>query len=480
MKQGTFSIAVIMLWAIGCLASTLAGEKGALPDNRDYWRGIEAARRANRLSTAKGPPSANIREAIQAIDKAEVAPACCAYPIVAMLRCRLYYLSGYGQSDVRMEARRRFADLLSSASVAPECLVTLSEFGNQDQPPLPSNELERSIARLLPLSWWSWMADFRDSGISVDMKPLPPGTPFGDVKAMVEIAERFERLGLYSLARKAYVEAIYGGLRPNWVVIGDSPKEKTWLSPDTAVLWQRTAEDAWKAGEHSLAYEYLAKSAIFGPESQVDKAKAVAQRWAVGKAEKEVAISKAERRRLLKEIVDLYAKLNAHPRSLELIQKYRNWLDEPNELYAKYSKQWKAVAFRRSFGSVARHLVVFGVKVTDAVDPTTIRIPFACEPTRLREVKAKVTDALRIPDSGFPDSGTGTACITLARNGGSVVGETHREHPWRQGGFLHSRGVGERQSCLGQNRRPEGAPRCQEGVRSSGWFVAPLAWLGGS
>lgn len=203
-------------------------------------------------------------------------------------------------------------------------------------------------------------------------------------------------MGLYDYAWKSQIEAIYGGLQPTWVVIGDSPPTKAWLSPDTAALWRRTAENAWKAGEHSLAYEYLAKAAIFGPDEEVDKAKALVKRWREGKPEPAPTLSHEERQKLLKEIVVLYLEIGVPPRALELIEKYHDWLDNPGELRADCVKRWKEVVRQRSHGGSAKHLVIFGVRVTDTTDPASIHVPFACDPARVKEVSENVSRLVNV------------------------------------------------------------------------------------
>jgi hypothetical protein len=98
---------------------------------------------------------------------------------------------------------------LDSAAVAPECLLWLPELGeyasrgDESIWPPGANDIENCFASLLPLSWWSLRTDFRNSGIPIDVKPFPPGTPFGDVAKMIGIAERFEQLGIDELAWKA-------------------------------------------------------------------------------------------------------------------------------------------------------------------------------------------------------------------------------------------------------------------------------------
>jgi len=81
--------------------------------------------------------------------------------------------------------------------------------------------------------------------------------------------------------------------------------------------------------------------------------------------------------------------------SLELIGTYRDCLEYPDELHAEYSKQWRAKVKYQSAGLASKKLVVFGVEVTDAMDPATIRIPFACTPESVKEVKAKVAEILK-------------------------------------------------------------------------------------
>ena len=189
----------------------------------------------------------------------------------------------------------------------------------------------------------------------------------------------------------ASVEAAYA-TAPSW--IGSEWRSGTGFCPETAFLWRNAAENARKAGEEVLAYDYLTKFAIFGSEAQFDEAKQIAGRWKAGKPQgEEPEIPRAERQKALKETLRLYAELNAHPRALELIEKHGDWFDDPDDLYTQYSDQWKAIV--KSYSRTTKHIILFGVNVTGDMDPATIRIPPPCQPENTKEAKAKAIETLK-------------------------------------------------------------------------------------
>jgi uncharacterized protein YoaH (UPF0181 family) len=252
---------------------------------------------------------------------------------------------------------------------------------------------ERCLADLLPISGWNRARDMWDSDRPIiDLKELSPRpeVPFLHVKKLIQIAQLSETLGLHDFAWHAYVEAIYGGRAPAWS--NGAPKEGAWLSADTAELWARAADNAWKTGERAVAYDYVAKSVIFGPDGQLGKAKTTLAAWKASVDAQQEEIPKAQLQEAVEQIVTLYAEMNVHPRALEIIRTHPDWVKNPVELEARIADEWKAAL--KAYSRGAKRVVVYGVELTDKTDPTDIKVPFACSPEAVERVAQEVRKLL--------------------------------------------------------------------------------------
>ena len=229
---------------------------------------------------------------------------------------------------------------------------------------------------------------------------MPPRRPRPEIPSLhpeklIRIAQLFETLGLYDYAQHAYDDALYGGRLPMWVT--GALKEGAWFSPDAADLWMRAADNAWKAGKTSLAYDYLAKSVIFGPDGQLEKAKVLLVAWEAGASAEKKETSKEQLQETVEQIVTLYAEMNIHPRALEIIRTHPEWVKNPLQLEARIADEWTAVLKLYSRG--AKCAVVYGVALTEEVDPSRIRIPFACSPDAVKHVAQEVRKILNTEEA---------------------------------------------------------------------------------
>jgi len=361
-----------------------------LPENESqvdvdaYVRAISTARSARSVSNNKE----DLVDAIGSIEKLGLKPEDAAFASCEYVRCRLLVRAS-SSHEVDDACFRR---LLGSRAVAPEALLGLLEInkGGRER----RLALEECFAQVLPISIWRSRVDGSRIVVQADvnMEPPCPFSPVLDRKMLIEVGKEFEQAGLYDQAWKAYIEAIYGGLAPSW--IANPLIERAWFSSDSAELWAKVADNAWKAGERQLAYEYLAKAVIFGPEAQLESAKQMLATWGKQK-EEEPEVSEEQRKEAVENIVTLYAKMNIHPRALELIQEHNELFDNPDELYRKYASEWTAVvrAYRGWAQAVCLHGVntsvfLYGVKVSEGDDPTSIRIPWACSPDAIKAILA--------------------------------------------------------------------------------------------
>lgn len=391
MKPLVFTIAIVIVCTLNsfCKAgSSSDGEKAG----DTFINAIDIARKAWGDCSTKERAA----EAIIALEALRLKPQDAGYATCEYLKCRLFILASSNE-----KAKEGFIQLLGFRSVAPEAILGLLELKNGDRQKRIA--LEDCLSQLLPMSVWRCQSDGRKTEMPVDIEPPPPIIPKLDRKVFISIAEKYAQGGFVEPAWKAYIEAIYGGLAPGW--INDPPRERGWFSSDSAELWAQAARNAWDADEHQLAYDYLAKSVIFGPEDQIDKAKEILKLWKSEPNKKKHEISKEQQLKSLEEIAKLYAEMNAHPRALELIKTYRQSFDKPDELYEKYSKEWKTIV--QSYSRGAKKAVLYGVAITPDVDLTTITIPFPCSQQAVESTKAKVLDILKeTSTSSTKDSAT--------------------------------------------------------------------------
>lgn len=383
----------LVIFAGVSLAAASATAAGAGED--EYFEALEAGRSSWRLIRARAPHPAtpeDVAAAREMLAGVSSDAGCPAYRVIELLRLRLDVQAGRHQ-----EAQDGFLKLADSPGVAPECFLGLATLMAAAKDVPARMAMESCLARLLPMSGWSRNRNARDSEPrgphGVLGVPPPPPIPrlLGSTKELSAIGHLFQNANLHDRAWVAFVEAAYA-TAPNHIRL--EWHSETWFSPDTAFLWRNAAENAWKAGEEVLGYDYLTKFAIFGSEAQFDEAKQIAARRKTGRPqEDEPEISRAERQKALKDILPLYAELNAHPRALELIERYQGWFDDPDDLYAQYSERWQEIL--RLWRLAATRIVLFGVTVTDEVAPATIRIPPPCRPESIKEAKAKAIEILQ-------------------------------------------------------------------------------------
>jgi hypothetical protein len=351
----------------------------ATPRIEPYIQAVSTARAA-RLKAQAGTAQ-DRSDAAKRIEALGLKPDDFGYAACEYVRGRLLVLASRNA-----EAEECFLRLLDSRSTAPEAMLGIIELDGKTEP-ARRMRIEECMSQLLPVSVWGRQSDAHRLKSFADVNPPPPSVPSLARNTLWNIAMQYEAASLHDRAWVACAEAIYAGRAPSW--IGGHLRHEAWFSPDTAPLWQQAAEIAWRAGERQVACDYLAKSAIFGDDAQFDKAKQAAVRWwAEDPDAKEPEVPVEQRRRAVEEIARLYAEMNAHPRALELIRSRRDWLDKPGELYQKYSAEWKVVV--QASGRGSHNIVVYGVEVVPGVDPSTIRIPFACSPEGLQSAKSGV------------------------------------------------------------------------------------------
>jgi hypothetical protein len=296
-------------------------------------------------------------------------------PVCSYVRNASLMLAGQKE-----ESEQGLLKLTGTCSVAPEAILGLSLL--RGAVPARRIEFENLMALILPVSRWGRWRDGQKWEVHATVNPSPPSFPDLVAAKLFAIADQFEKAGMYDCAWRAYAEALYVGLGPSW--INEARKDDRWFSLASAELWAKAAQNAWKAGERSVAYDYLAKSVVFGPPEQLDKAKAMLLEWQDPEI-KPREVDKKVRQNALEQIIALYAEMNAHPRSLEIIDTYRDSLPNADELQAKYAAEWTALVNKMSayVPYVAARMVLYGTEIKADTNPTAMRIPPPLSPDGL-------------------------------------------------------------------------------------------------
>ncbi len=256
----------------------------------------------------------------------------------------------------------------------------------------PLATCNRIHGELLPLSMWGGIeapqAEKPGEIVVTDMmEPPRPCVPRLDKRVMLNVAVELEKANAWDLAWRAYLEVAYY----NTVESLTSRYTGTWLSEKISVYWLKVAECAYEARKTRIAASYLLKAAVFGGKGVQKTAEGLAVKWARGKRpEKSVRVAnKKEKIAALTKAVYLYAKLNAHPRSLQLISKYPDLLEGTGKLRKQIEQQWTAVAKEASVG-LPRRVVFYGVQVSPKGDPFKVKIPWAFSEEAIRSAKARL------------------------------------------------------------------------------------------
>jgi hypothetical protein len=254
-----------------------------------------------------------------------------------------------------------------------------------------SREMQRLythvLADLLPLSAWRRYANGGASGYLADINPPRPSIPQMNRDKIIAIASLLEETGMFDLAWRAQVEAIYCGYSPAWP---SENRDGTWLSEETADHWGRAAEYAHRAGRTELGTNYLLKAAVFGGEKAFEKAEKISRKWsAVATSETESkAVDEEARRAALTRVVHLYAEINAHPRALQLLDDYPEVFEDAQKLRKEIEEQWIAVV--KDASRAAIQVTLYGTQVYPTGDPLKVRIPWAFSDEAVRSVRDRL------------------------------------------------------------------------------------------
>ena len=341
----------------------------------------------------EGLPAAVAAEARVQLAKVLVLPGASDDPMVRHLMMRAEFLWGRVDKGVEILFSTR------AASMLPESIgIIMTQTARTHRDQIPYEDL---LADLVPLSMWRESTDERRSQRWVFEEGFDgpvfsdaewPFVPMPDRREALQIASCLEQAGLWELAWRAYAEAIYGTFGP---LLTTREINGGWLSPQVAEYWIEAAQCARRAGRTALAWDYLMKAAVAGSDGHYADALVVAQDWA---AEPEPPapppVDPVVRREALTRAVRLYAAMNAHPRSLTLLEEYPEAFEDPEGLCREVEAQWLDIV--RKSSSLTTQVTLYGYEVYPGGDPLAVRVPWALSDEALasaREYLAAVVAA---------------------------------------------------------------------------------------
>jgi len=237
---------------------------------------------------------------------------------------------------------------------------------------------DRIMSSILSISGKQGSSDYGGAKIQWEQSYWCP-----DLYALTNVvSDTFHDLGYYDKAWRSYLELAYFNKNPH--LLNSKKYDDTPLSSKNAHNWYSAAENAYRAGEHNLAWGLLLKAAVFGDEKLHEQALNTAKQWVdveTGNAElpKQKLLASDERKKKLKEIVMVYKEMNAHPRAWAIIDEYKDEFDDPEGLKKEIQDDWIDLVDMLC-GSAIR-VVLYGYELlrTDvAEDGTTIKVrPYA-------------------------------------------------------------------------------------------------------
>jgi len=339
----------------------------------------------------EGLPAAVAAEARVQLAKVLVLPGASDDPMVRHLMMRAEFLWGRVDKGVEILFSTR------AASMLPESIgIIMTQTARTHRDQIPYEDL---LADLVPLSMWRESTDERRSQRWVFEEGFDgpvfsdaewPFVPMPDRREALQIASCLEQAGLWELAWRAYAEAIYGTFGP---LLTTREINGGWLSPQVAEYWIEAAQCARRAGRTALAWDYLMKAAVAGSDGHYADALVVAQDWA---AEPEPPapppVDPVVRREALTRAVRLYAAMNAHPRSLTLLEEYPEAFEDPEGLCREVEAQWLDIV--RKSSSLTTQVTLYGYEVYPGGDPLAVRVPWALSDEALASARERLAAVL--------------------------------------------------------------------------------------
>lgn len=270
----------------------------------------------------------------------------------------------------------------------PDAIVVLLErsTSRKDQRRLYS----KYLSMLLPISIWQMEQGAYGVEVLELVDPSADFAPLINGSIMLEVARKFEEAEEWDLAWRAYVE----GICCEFTVPFSWNDRGTWHSDETAKYWLKVAECAHKANNKKLAENYLFKAAFFGDNSISNKVDKLYEGVNNNHQQSVLVphdLSIDNKRKALEEVVFLYAKINVHPRALQLLYDYKDLFPNAEEIRKRIEDEWIEISKNSSRGLSKG--ILYGVEVYPAKnDPLKIRVPWAFSDEAVESVRKRLRE----------------------------------------------------------------------------------------
>ena len=319
-------------------------------------------------------------ECLHRFDADKVQAGTLAGDTLAYYRGRLLLVAGR-----TAEARQCFVELSGRRDVGIFPILSLSETEVVAGSATPlDRKLRRCLGDLLPVSGWGTSNDNAKGELKYDAEgreDIPSLTRISR-DGFVRIAELFAGMG-FQEATEYYREAILGRHPPPWV-LSDNPRWDGMLSWAASPVWLKLSKEEWHQGRRAAAFESLARAIVWCHSEQ--KEAAFEQLRCYEDSLQDPVPTAPEKPHpdaaSIREIALLWAKVNMHPRAIELVAAHKALLGPDGEvLLQTLQGEWDGVV-KAAWAGMAK-LYIFGQPATPGAK---ITIPLPQREETLRQV----------------------------------------------------------------------------------------------
>jgi len=365
----------------------------------------------DKLRTTPSNEEVSAQECLNAFDRLNVHQGELGGDFFSYYRARLLMKAGRWEDAVPI-----FADLSGSSSLAPEATLGLAVVFEQGGHFHPSREIDRlcrsELARLVPASDY-----FQASLVPVDADAQDsrefriPGTT-SKKDELLGIGTRYAQMGMWSHAAGVYKEALYAGIFPCFS-FSITSEEESWASVASAAYWVQVAMAEWQLRDAGDASNHIAKAFVFGGTRERQRAREFIKSIAHREPPENPPRPKGEK---LLEIADIYAKMEMHPRAIELLRDHSDLLgDTGRKLLTSLEDKWVSLVQKYCDEQDEGGCTLFGQRVEQKTDILSISIAYPSDPLHCRESYRRIhrylADMLSADDVAGDDVGNMLASV---------------------------------------------------------------------
>lgn len=285
--------------------------------------------------------------------------------------------------------------LVASRLVAPDTLTNLVSYYGRNGNHELYLKYQEYLGELLPFSHY---ADVTNR-IITDVPVIGyygdrPVFPIFHGNEALRIADLYFEMGMLHAAANAYTEYIYGefALTGTFVVSKSNPQHASWSSSESAPYWLIVADLSWRDGDTARAAASLARAIIFGDEETAGKGVALLHKIKDSVMTKQQPANPSPK--LIREIAQLYVRMNMHPRALQLLRENKEIVGGDSEdLVKRYKNDWmqKIQTFCSNVNSSNGRCILFGQDVLPIeTKGMAISIPYQLETAPLQRISKQV------------------------------------------------------------------------------------------